>query len=105
MSVDSLCRDGADMTHPFFHIQWLRAFKHGSYKPFQTHTCTLRVLLYPLRPSKYVKYAATVTYGNWPNGTFVHHLLHLQLNWPSANVAQVILMVLHKTAFRYMRDP
>ena len=33
-SVDSLCRDGADMARPFFHIEWLRTPKLSSYKPF-----------------------------------------------------------------------
>ena len=61
-SVDSLCRDGADRTRPFSKIEWLRTPKRGSYKPFWTHTRTLRVILYPLRPSKYVKYTATMTY-------------------------------------------
>ena len=31
-----------------------------------TYMHTLQVLLYPLRPPKYVKYTATMTYGNWP---------------------------------------
>ena len=64
-SVDSLCRDGADRTRPFSKIEWLRTpkrGKRGSYKPFWTHTRTLRVILYPLRHSKYVKYTATMTY-------------------------------------------
>ena len=34
------------------------------------HTRTLRVLLYPLRSLQYVKYTATITYGNWPNRIF-----------------------------------
>ena len=63
-SVDSLCRDGADRTRPFSKIEWPRTPKRGSYKPFWTHTRTLRVILYPLRPSKYVKYTATMTYGS-----------------------------------------
>ena len=33
-SVDSLCRDGADRTRPFFKIEWLITPKRGSYKPF-----------------------------------------------------------------------
>ena len=33
-SVDSLCRDGADMTRPLFHTKRLRTPKRGSYKPF-----------------------------------------------------------------------
>ena len=33
-SVDSLCRDGADRTHPFSKIEWVRTPKRGSYKPF-----------------------------------------------------------------------
>ena len=37
--------------------------------------------MYLLRPSKYVKYTATMTYGNRPN--------RFQLNWPTAKVAQV----------------
>ena len=46
---------------------------------------------------KYVKYTATMTYGNWPNRTFaffLHHHLLLQLNWPTAKVAQILSMVL-----------
>ena len=69
-SVDSLCRDGTDTTRPFFHIEWLRTPKRDSYKPFYTHEHILRVILYPLRPSKCVKDAATLTYGNRPNRTF-----------------------------------
>ena len=33
-SVDSLCRDGADTTHPLFQTEWLRTPKRGSYEPF-----------------------------------------------------------------------
>ena len=98
-SVDSLCRDGADRTRPFSKIEWLRTPKRGSYKHFCTHTRTLRVILYPLRPSKYVKYTATMSYGICHTplfGFFVHHLLLLlllQLNWPTAKVAQVLSLV------------
>ena len=69
-SVDSLCRDGADRTRPFSKIEWLRTPKRASYKPFWTHTRTLRVILYPLRPSKYVKYTATMTYGSCHTSLF-----------------------------------
>ena len=54
--VDSLCRDGTDTTHPFSHIEWLRTPKHGSYKPFQTHTHTMSVSV----PAKTLKYRATM---------------------------------------------
>ena len=63
-SVDSLCRDGADRTRPFSKLEWPRTPKRGSYKPFWTHTRTLRAILYPLRPSKHVKCTATMTYGS-----------------------------------------
>ena len=33
-SVDPLCRDGADRTHPFSKIEWLKTPKRSSYKPF-----------------------------------------------------------------------
>ena len=97
-SVDSLCRDGADRTRPFSKQDWPRTPKRGSYKPFWTHTRTLRVILYLLRPSKYVKYTATMTYGSCHTslfGFFVHHLLLLllQLNWPTAKAAQVPSLV------------
>ena len=98
-SVDSLCRDGADRTRPFSKLEWPRTPKRGSYKPFWTHTRTLRVILYPLRPSKYVKYTATMTYGSCHTpflDFFVHHLLLLlllQLNWPTAKAAQVPSLV------------
>ena len=69
-----LCKYGADMTRPFSHIEWLRTPKDNTYKP---HTPTLRVLLYLLKLSKYIKYTAPVTYRNWPNRTFVHLLILL----------------------------
>ena len=50
-------------------------------------------------PSKYVKYTATMIYGNWPNSTSVHHHylllpLLIQLNWPTTKLAQVLSLVI-----------
>ena len=42
------------------HFSKQNGSESGSYKPFQTHTRTLKVLLYPVRPIKYVKYTANM---------------------------------------------
>ena len=70
-SVDSLCRDGADTDTPIYQMKRLIAPERYSYKPFQTYNKALRVFLYHIRPSKYVKYAYTMTYGNCHTSFFV----------------------------------
>ena len=53
-----MCRDSADT------MKRLVTPERYSYKPFQTYNKALRVFLYHIRPSKYVKYTDTMTYGN-----------------------------------------
>ena len=69
-SVDSLCRDGADTDTPIYQMKRLIAPERYSYKPFQTYNMALRVFLYHIRPSKYVKYAYTMTYRNCHTSVF-----------------------------------
>ena len=69
-SVDSLCSDGADTDTPIYQMERLIAPERYSYKPFQTYNKALRVFLYHIRPSKYVKYTYTMTYGNCHSSVF-----------------------------------
>ena len=69
-SVDSLCRDGADTDTPIYQMKRLITPERYSYKPFQTYNKALRVFLYHIRPSKYVKCTDTMTYGNCHTSVF-----------------------------------
>ena len=69
-SVDSLCRDGANTDTPIYQMKRLIAPERYSYKPFQTYNKALRVFLYHIRPSKYVKCTDTMTYGNCHTSVF-----------------------------------
>ena len=104
-SVDSLCRDGANMTcpHDMPTFPYKMAQNSQTWQLQDTYTHSMGAFV----PLKYIKYTATMTYRNWPNRTFVHFLLLLlQLNLATAKVPQVLSMVLHKTApFCCVRDP
>ena len=74
-SVDSLCRDGADTDTPIYQMKRLITPERYSYKPFQTYNKALRVFLYHIRPSKYVKYTYTMTYGNCHTSVFEYFFI------------------------------
>ena len=74
-SVDSLCRDGADTDTPIYQMKRLITPECYSYKPFQTYNKALRVFLYHIRPSKYVKYTYTMTYGNCHTSVFEYFFI------------------------------
>ena len=83
---------------PIFPYRMAKNYQTQQLQALLDHTRTLRVFLHLLKPSKYVKYTAAMTYGNWPNRTwmdfFVHHL---QFNWPTAMWHKYYLWFLHET--------
>ena len=70
-----LCRDGADTDPPIYQMKRLIAPERYSYKPFQTYNKALRVFLYHIRPSKYVKYTDTMTYRNCHTSVFEYFFI------------------------------
>ena len=83
LSVDNLYSDGTEtLTYGAAQnsqMLWLRAFLE--------HTPTVRVFLYPLRLSKYVKYTATMTY----QASFVHSN-GANLNWGALKLETCTLL-------------
>ena len=97
-SVDSLCRDGADMTCPLFQTEWLRTQMQQLQAIIDTYTYSTSGFV-PTKTHKVHKIHNYNDLQKLPNrtfGFFVHHhliLILLQLNWPTAKVAQVLSMV------------
>ena len=100
-SVDSLCRDGADTDTPIYQMERLIAPERYSYKPLQTYNKALREFLYHIRPSKYVKYTYTMTYGNCHTSVFEHHHHHHLLLLLLLLFLQTVYLKIDKRAHLY----